>query len=171
MDDASSSSSSTTIAGKGRAYGFVADFDLSLTLDDKFTSSLTSDTSYNNAYGALLGGTVLDSSPLVYPAAMTQNSRDPNQVYVVSMHSDGFVDDDDDDEVGGASSSSLNPEYTADYALEQEVDGVLRERSDMTMGGAGLGTTGAKLVRGGVPKYGTDFYVKVQQLTVTPYEE
>ena len=30
---------------------------------------------------------------------------------------------------------ALNPEYTANYALEQEIDGVLRERADMTMGG------------------------------------
>jgi len=141
----------------GRAYSFVADFDLSLTLDEKYTASLSSATSFNNAYGALLGGTVLDSSPLVYGVAITQNKRDPNQLYVVSMHSD--------DE------SELNPEYTADYALEQEIDGVLRERSDMTMGGAGLGSTAMKLAKGGVPKYGTNFYVKVQQLTVIPYEE
>lgn len=141
----------------GRAYSFVADFDLSLTLDEKYTTSLSSATSFSNAYGALLGGTVLDSSPLVYGVAITQNKRDPNQLYVVSMHSD--------DE------SELNPEYTANYALEQEIDGVLRERSDMTMGGAGLGSTAMKLAKGGVPKYGINFYVKIQQLTVTPYEE
>ena len=166
---------SSMISERGRAYGFVADFDLSLTLDDKFTPlppSSDTTTSYSNAYGALLGGAVLDSSPLVYPAAMTQNRRDPNQVYVVSMHSDGGDVGDDDAAGGGASSSSmLNPEYTADYALEQEVDGILRERSDMTMGGAGLSAVGARLVGGGVPKYGSDFYVKVQQFAVTPYEE
>lgn len=143
------------IVQKGRAYGFVVDFDLSLTLDETFTTSLPNDTAFENAYGAMLGGVALNSSPLVYPTAFTQNKRDPNQIYVVSMHSD-------DDAV------VANPEYKPEAAFE-EVDGALRERSDMTMGGAGLGK-GSALVGGGVPKYGTDFYVKVQQLTLTPTE-
>jgi len=150
-------SGGSPITAKGRAYGFVADFDLSLTMDESFSASIPSDTSFNNAYGALLGGGVLESSPLVYPAAMTQNKRDPNQLYVVSMHSDS-------DEV------VINPEYQSNpdaSAWVDPVDGTLHERADETVGGAG--GSGSDLV-GGVPKYGSDFYVKVQQLTITPYE-
>jgi len=141
------------ILQKGRAYGFMVDFDLSLTLDETFTSTLPDDQTFQNAYGAILGGTVLESSPLVYPTAMTQNARDANIVYVVSMHSD-------------VEETYMNPEYTPSKVLE-EIDGVLVERADMTVGGSG--TSGWEMV-GGVPKYGADFYVKVQQLTVTPYQ-
>lgn len=138
----------------GRAYGFMVDFDLSLTLDETFTTTLPNDTTFHNAYGALLGGHVLESSPLVYPTAMAQNKRDPNIVYVVSMHSD-------DD------APLMNPEYKPGEIV-REVDFTLRERADMTFGGAG--TSGSKIV-GGVPKYGSNFFVKVQQLTVTPYQQ
>jgi len=136
----------------GRSYGFILDFDLSLTLDETFTTA-PDDSTFQNAYGALLGGHVLESSPLVYPVAMAQNKRDPNQLYIVSLHSDN-------EEV------ILNPEYTT--TTQEELDSSLHNRPDMTMGGAG--GSGAKLV-GGVPKYGNDFYVKVQQLTITPYEQ
>ncbi len=166
------------ITETGRAYGFVADFDISLTTNGEFTPFLPDDAGFANAYGALLGGGVLDGSDRVYPIAMTQSGRDPNQIYVVSMHSEDYIDhdyDDDDDGGGGGDATAapyaLNPEYTAKYALEQEIDGILRERSDMTMGGAGMGYRASNLVGGGVPKYGNDFYVKVQQLTVTPYQE
>ena len=152
-------STNPPITTEGRAYGFIIDFDVSLTANETFTPSLPQNVQPNNAYGALLGGTVLDSSPLVYPTSMTQNKRDPNQLYVVSMHSD-----DDSEEV------VLNPEYKADAALEL-IDGQLRERADMTLGGAGHGINGIKLVRGGVPKYGKDFYVKVTQHIVTPYQQ
>ena len=152
-------STNPPITTEGHAYGFIIDFDLSLTANETFTPSLPQNAQPNNAYGALLGGTVLDSSPLVYPTSMTQNKRDPNQLYVVSMHSD-----DDSEEV------VLNPEYKADAALEL-IDGQLRERADMTLGGAGHGINGIKLVRGGVPKYGKDFYVKVTQHIITPYEQ
>ena len=146
-------SSSPPITQPGRAYGFIVDFDVSLTVDETFSTSSTSasNDSFENAYGALLGGYVLESSPLVYPVAMTQNKRDPNELYVVSMHSD-------------SNAVVLNPEYGSNPVVDNEG----HDRADITLGGAG--SSGSKLI-GGVPKYGTDFYVKVQQLTVTPYEK
>jgi len=154
----------------GRAYGFVADFDLSLTVDAEFTAtSMSVDPSvgatFNNAYGALLGGHVLESSPVIYPVAMTQNKRDPNQIYVVSMHSDN-------------AEAVVNPEYGA--STREELDGSLHRRPDLTLGGAGGRMSGGGSSRGpllsgggggGVPKFGTDFYVKVQQLLITPNED
>ncbi|KAL7527468.1 hypothetical protein ACHAXR_001973, partial [Thalassiosira sp. AJA248-18] len=163
-----SSSPNTPITHPGHSYGFIADFDLSLTLDETFTvaeessSNAGTTTSFHNAYGALLGGNILESSPLVYPVAMTQNKRDPNQIYVVSMHSD--MDDSD---------IKLNPEYLTKINPPQyDIDGTMHERTDMTVGGAGGSNISTDAVHsGGVPKYGTDFYVKVQQMTVTPYEQ
>ena len=141
----------------GHAYGFIADFDVTLTLNETFTQSLSSDaSSFAYAYGALLGGFLLESSPLVYPITMTRNKRDPDQIYVVSMHHD------DVDEM-------FNPDYTSYDGMEL-VDDILRARVDVTMGGAGLGT-GTKLVKGGVPMYGNNFYAKVQQLKLTPVDE
>lgn len=132
----SSLSKSDPITVQGRAYGFVADIDIELKLNDG---------QYDSANTALLGGSVLESSPLVYPVAMTQSRRDPDQVYVVSMHADA--------EVGG-SEGVLNPEYSA--TIQMESDATLRMRPDLTLGGAG--GNGADLV-GGVPKYGDGFYV------------
>ncbi len=109
----------------GRAYGFLIDFDISLTPNEEFeieTSSPTApihDLDMNNAYGALLGGYVLESSPLVYPIDLTQNLRDPNQLYVVSMHSDN------ENEV-------YNPEYVT--SAEEEVNVELHSRPDVTLG-------------------------------------
>jgi hypothetical protein len=150
----------------GRAYGFLIDFDISLTPNEEFeieTSSPTApihDLDMNNAYGALLGGYVLESSPLVYPIDLTQNLRDPNQLYVVSMHSDN------ENEV-------YNPEYVT--SAEEEVNVELHSRPDVTLGGAGGAITaaaaGGGLLVGGVPKYGSNFYVKVEQVTITPYEQ
>lgn len=147
-------SKTAPITELGHAYGFIADFDVTLTLNESFTKS---DTNFAYAYGALLGGYVLESSPLVYPTTMTHNKRDPNQVYIVSMHHD-----DEDD--------MFNPDYTS-YDGMEHIDEILRARVDTTMGGAGLGMMGTKLVRGGVPMYGSNFYAKVQQLTLTPVEE
>jgi hypothetical protein len=171
----------------GRAYGFTIDFDLSLTPNEEFDldppkqhntpSSSTSSSSegspplpldMNNAYGALLGGHVLESSPLVYPIDITYNIRDPNQLYVVSMHSDK------------EDSVVYNDEYP--YSVEEEMNGKLFARPDVTLGGAG-GSRGRSssssgdddgsggLFVGGVPKYGSNFYVKIQQVTITPYEQ
>ena len=147
----------------GRAYGFLIDFDVSLTQDQDFmtfslSSSPTTNFDLNYAYGALLGGHVLESSPLVYPVDFTQNGRDPNQLYVVSMHSDN------ENEV-------YNPEYTT--SAEEEVNANLLARPDVILGGAGGATTGGDegLFVGGVPKYGSEFYVKVEQVTLTPSEE
>jgi len=152
------------LAHNGRAYGFLIDFDVSLTPNQEFqTSSIPANNlDMNNAYGALLGGYVLESSPLVYPIDLTQNVRDPNQLYVVSMHSD------DEKEV-------YNPGYTT--SAEEEVNVELYARPDVTLGGAGGATSssggggGGGLNVGGVPKYGSDFYVKVEQVTITPYEQ
>jgi hypothetical protein len=153
------------LAHNGRSYGFLIDFDVSLTPTEEFqTSSTSTSTSVmnnldmNNAYGALLGGYVLESSPLVYPIDLTQNGRDPNQLYVVSMHSD------EEGEV-------YNPEYLT--SAEEEVNVELYKRPDLTLGGAGGATASSGLsnVVGGVPKFGSDFYVKVEQVTITPYEE
>lgn len=158
------SSSPQPITKPGRSYGFMVDFDVSLTLDETFTAA-AADGSFSNAYGALLGGYVLESSPLVYPVAMTQNKRDPNQIYVVSMHMDN--DDDESNKIEDMTEAQLlNPEYA--QHLREELDGVIHYRADTTVGGAG--GSGSRMV-GGVPKYGTDFYVKVQSLKVTPYEE
>ena len=149
----------------GRAYGFLIDFDVSLTPTEEFevvdsssTSPTINDFNMNNAYGALLGGYVLESSPLVYPIDLTQNVRDPNQLYVVSMHSDN------EKEV-------YNSEYVT--SAEEEVNAELHSRPDVTLGGAGGATTsgGDGLFVGGVPKYGSNFYVKVEQVTITPYEQ
>ena len=153
-------SSNPPITQEGRAYGFVVDFDISISPQEtpRLPAESTTEeisSSGGDIYGALLGGYVLESSPLVYPTAIAQNKRDPNQLYVVSMHSDNH------------NNAELNPEYKSDVALEL-IDGKLRERSDMTLGGAGHGRQGFE---GGVPKYGTDFYVRVQQLHITPYEE
>ncbi len=152
------------LAHNGRAYGFLLDFDVSLTPNQEFqtTSTPTANNNnslldMNNAYGALLGGYVLESAPLVYPIDITHNARDPNQLYVVSMHSD------EEREV-------YNPEYTT--SAEEEVNVELYARPDVTLGGAGgsvASTTFSSM--GGVPKFGTDFYVKVEQVTITPYEE
>lgn len=131
----SSLSKGEPITEKGRAYGFVADIDVELKLTDG---------EYNTANTALLGGYVLESSPLVYPVAMTQSRRDPDQIYVVSMHGDE----------SGDSDSVLNPEYGA--TIQMESDASLRMRPDLTLGGAG--GNGANLV-GGIPKYGDGFYV------------
>lgn len=150
-------STSAPITKLGHAYGFIADFDVTLTLNETFTLSLSSDTSsFAYAYGALLGGFLLESSPLVYSTTMTHNKRDPDQIYVVSMHHD---------DVDGM----FNPDYTS-YDGMEHVDDILRARVDVTMGGAGLGT-GTKLVKGGVPMYGNNFYAKVQQLTLKPVDE
>lgn len=132
----SSLSKSDPITEQGHAYGFVADIDIELKLNDG---------EYGSANTALLGGFVLESSPVVYPVAMTQSRRDPDQIYVVSMHTDN--------EFGG-SGGVLNPEYTA--TIQMESDATLRMRPDLTLGGAG--GNGADLV-GGVPKYGEGFYV------------
>lgn len=129
----SSLSRSDPITEKGRAYGFVVDIDIELKLNDGENPT---------ANTALLGGYVLESSPLVYPVAMTQSRRDPNQIYVVSMHADQV------------SEGMLNPEYTA--TIQMESDASLRMRPDLTLGGAG--GNGADMV-GGVPKYGDAFYV------------
>ncbi|KAL9184569.1 hypothetical protein ACHAXT_012539 [Thalassiosira profunda] len=137
---------------EGRAYGFVADFDVSLTADETFAQA-PDDTSFHNAYGALLGGAVLDGSALVYPVAMAQNKRDRNQLYVVSMHSEN-----------GA--AVPNPDYHT--TAREELDGTIHARADATLGGAG--GDGARLV-GGAPQYGSDFYVKVQQLSIVPSQE
>mmetsp|Transcript_12218 Transcript_12218/g.20118 ORF Transcript_12218/g.20118 Transcript_12218/m.20118 type:complete len:964 (+) Transcript_12218:294-3185(+) len=153
------------LAHNGRSYGFLIDFDVSLTPNPEFqtTASPTINLDMNNAYGALLGGYVLESSPLVYPIDLTQNGRDPNQLYVVSMHSD-------------VETEVYNPEYTT--SAEEEVNVELYERPDVTLGGAGGATTATTssssssgLNVGGVPKFGSDFYVKVEQVTITPYEE
>eukprot|EP00804_Cyclotella_cryptica_P008265 CCRYP_020398-RB/>CCRYP_020398-RB protein AED:0.03 eAED:0.03 QI:794/1/1/1/0/0.5/2/130/858 len=171
----SSLSKSEPITETGRAYGFVVDIDIELKLNDG------GDTTANTA---LLGGYVLESSPLVYPVAMTQSRRDPDQIYVVSMHADQ------------GSEGVLNPEYTA--TIQMESDASLRMRPDVTLGGAG--GNGADMV-GGVPKYGDAFYVsefraiigwlffrndgrhfhalsffstyllEVQQLSITPYQK
>lgn len=151
---------SAPITEGGRAYGFVLDYDLSLTADETFSSE-NADATFRNAYGALLGGHVLDSSPLVYPVAATQNRRDPNQLYVVSIHSE-------EEEV------VVNPEYGT--TTREELDGGLHKRPDLTLGGAGgsmgrIASSTEGATTGGVPKYGTDFYVKVQQLSITPYEQ
>jgi hypothetical protein len=76
---------------------------------------------------------------------MTQSRRDPDQIYVVSMHADDEPDGDQ---------GVLNPEYSA--TIQMESDATLRMRPDLTLGGAG--GNGADLV-GGVPKYGDSFYV------------
>ena len=55
-----------------------------------------------------------------------------------------------------------NPAYAASKG--EEKDGALCRRPDLTLGGSG--GRGARLV-GDVPKYGKNFYVQVQQLTVT----
>mmetsp|Transcript_11383 Transcript_11383/g.16326 ORF Transcript_11383/g.16326 Transcript_11383/m.16326 type:complete len:956 (+) Transcript_11383:286-3153(+) len=148
------------LAHNGRAYGFLMDFDVSLTPNQDFqTSTPTNNNSLdmNNAYGALLGGYVLESAPLVYPIDLAHNVRDPNQIYVVSMHSD------EEREV-------YNPEYTT--SAEEEVNVELYARPDVTLGGAGgVASTSSSSSLGGVPKFGTDFYVKVEQITITPYEE
>ncbi|KAL3759935.1 hypothetical protein ACHAWU_000558 [Discostella pseudostelligera] len=149
-------STNAPVTELGHAYGFIADFDVTLTQTEKYAQSIASDTSFAYAYGALVGGLVLESSPLVYPTTMTQNKRDPNQIYVVSMHHD------DADEI-------FNPDYT-DYAGIEHVEDIMRARVDVTMGGAGLGT-GTKLVKGGSPMFGNNFYAKVQQLTLTPADE
>ena len=62
------SSSVLPVAEAGRAYGFVADFDLSLTRDERYSatpppSSAGAGAAIRNAYGALLGGAVLDDAP------------------------------------------------------------------------------------------------------------
>ena len=129
----SSLSKSDPITEKGRAYGFVVDIDIELKLNDGEDPT---------ANTALLGGYVLESSLLVYPVAMTQSRRDPNQIYVVSMHADQ------------GSEGVLNPEYTA--TIQMESDASLRMRPDLTLGGAG--GNGEDMV-GGVPKYGDAFYV------------
>jgi len=152
------------LAHNGRSYGFLIDFDVSLTPNQEFqTPSITTSPNnnsldMNNAYGALLGGYVLESSPLVYPIDLTHNVRDPNQLYVVSMHSD------EEREV-------YNPEYTT--SAEEEVNVELYARPDVTLGGAGgaIRSSSSFSSLGGVPKFGSDFYVKVEQVTITPYEE
>ena len=121
-----------------RAYGFVANFDLSLTVDAKFTvTSMSVDpsvgTTCNSAYGALLGRHVLESSPVIDSVAMTQNKRDPNQIYVVSMHSNN-------DE------ALVNPKYGA--SMGEELDGSLHRRPDLTLGGAGGRMSGGGRSRG-----------------------
>jgi len=143
------------VTREGRAYSFLLDFDVSLTVDENFSiGDLPSDTTFSRAYGAFLGGCVFDSSPLVYSVAMTQNARDANQVYTVSLQSD-------DDFV------NINPDFEKvvlqSKMLNANVENGVIERFDGTLGGAGGG--GAELV-GGVPVYGSDFYVRVQQLTV-----
>ncbi|KAL7549759.1 hypothetical protein ACHAWF_013024, partial [Thalassiosira exigua] len=140
-------STSPPVARPGRAYGFVADFDLSLGLDG--------DEESGDAFGALLGGRVLDDSPASYPVAIARNGRDANQLYVASMHSD------DEAEV-------VNPEYPrAGHAAGEGRAGMWSDRADVTLGGAG--TSKSKLV-GGAPPYGKDFYVKIDQLSIVPYE-
>ena len=132
----SSLSKGDPITEKGRAYGLVADIDIELK---------TKDGQYSTANTALLGGYVIESSPLVYPVAMAQSHRDPDQIYVVSMHAD--------DELGG-SEGVLNPEYSS--TIQMESDASLKMRPDLTLGGAG--GNGGDLV-GGIPKYGNGFYV------------
>ena len=95
---------------------------------------------------ALLGGAVLDGAPLIYPATMAQSARDPNQLYVASLRAD----------VGG--DGARDPDYAV--PAREELDGSLRRRPDATLGGSG--SAGAWWA----PKYGTNFYVHVQQLTV-----
>ena len=143
------------VTREGRAYSFLLDFDVSLTVDEQFSiGDLPSDTTFSRAYGAFLGGYVFDSSPLVYSVAMTQNARDANQVYTVSFQSD-------DDFV------NINPDFEKvvlqSKMLNANVENGAIERFDSTLGGAGGG--GAELI-GGAPVYGKNFYVKVQQLTV-----
>jgi len=79
---------------------------------------------------------------------------------LVSMHSDN------ENEV-------YNPEYVT--SAEEEVNVELHSRPDVTLGGAGGAITaaaaGGGLLVGGVPKYGSNFYVKVEQVTITPYEQ
>lgn len=115
---------SDPLTHNGRAYGFLIDFDISLTPNEEFEieTSPTApihDLDMNNAYGALLGGYVLESSPLVYPIDLTQNLRDPNQLYVVSMHSDN-------------GNEVYNPEYVT--SAEEEVNAELHSRPDVTLG-------------------------------------
>jgi len=157
------SSGTDSLTHIGRAYGFLIDFDLSLTPNEDFEIDSSKDNEIidmNNAYGALLGGYVLESSPLVYPIDLTQNLRDPNQIYIVSMHSDN-------DKV------VYNPEYVT--SAEEEVNVELHSRPDVTLGGAGGGAMasggGSGLLVGGAPKFGSNFYVKVEQVTITPYEQ
>ena len=57
---------------------------------------------------------------MLYPVAMTQNKRDPNQIYVVSMHND-------------SDEALVNPEYGA--STREELDGSLHRRPDLTLGG------------------------------------
>jgi len=156
------------ISTKGKVYGFVADYDLSISTSTEVVSVTAKEEGdkQGGVYGALLGGTTLDSSPIIYPTSITQNERIPNELYVVSMHSDDTTNEEGGEEEG---EEMLNPEYKAEIAFEV-VNGELKERADVTLGGAGLGQ-GSELVGGGVPKYGTNFYVNVQQVSITPYEE
>ena len=142
----SSLSRSDPITTKGRAYGFIADIDIELI-------SSNDSSEYSSANTALLGGYTLESSPIVYPVAMTQSRRDPDQIYVVSMHS-GDDENDDNGNKNYGSGVLTNPEYTA--TVQMEADASLRMRPDLTLGGAG--GNGAEMV-GGVPKYGDGFYV------------
>lgn len=159
----SSLSNAGPVQSKARSYGFVADLDVSLVSNSQPSSPTSQSTSSSFAFGAFLGGYVLESSPLVYPVAIAQNTRDPNQIYVVSMHADDPPADD------AVASHYATP-------LSHEVDGTLRDRPDLTLGGSG--GTGMEWMEGrrdwylgGVPKYGEEFYVKVQALTVLPYQE
>jgi len=159
----SSLSTAGPVQSKARSYGFVADLDVSLVSNSQPAPQSSSQSSSSGAYGAFLGGYVLESSPLVYPVALAQNTRDPNQIYVVSMHADDPPADD------AVASRYATP-------LSHEVDGTLRDRPDLTLGGSG--GTGMEWMEGrrdwylgGIPKYGEEFYVKVQALTVLPYQE
>lgn len=144
----SSLSRSDPITTQGRAYGFIADIDIEL-------KSNNDKSEYSSANTALLGGYTLESSPIVYPVAMTQSRRDPDQIYVVSMHSgDDESNNDSGNKNNGSSGVLINPEYTA--TIQMEADASLRMRPDLTLGGAG--GNGAEMV-GGVPKYGNGFYV------------